>query len=145
VSLRDKLAAEMKKALKGGQKARLSAMRLLKAELEVAEASGKAFSEVDVARSYAKKLHKVAEEYAQLGVADRAQAARADAQVVEEFLPPQMSRPELERLVADLISQNQYGQPDLGKVMKEVMSRHGDVVDGQTVREIATQQLSERA
>jgi uncharacterized protein YqeY len=145
VSLRDKLAAEMKKALKGGQKARLSAMRLLKAELEVAEASGKAFSEVDVARSYAKKLHKVAEEYAQLGVADRAQAARADAQVVEEFLPPQMGRPELERLIADLISQNQYGQRDLGKVMKEVMSRHGDVVDGQTVREIATQQLSQRA
>jgi len=145
VSLRDKLAAEMKKALKGGQKARLSAMRLLKAELEVAGASGKAFSEVDVARSYAKKLHKVAEEYAQLGVADRAQAARADAQVVEEFLPPQMGRPELERLIADLISQNQYGQRDLGKVMKEVMSRHGDVVDGQTVREIATQQLSQRA
>jgi len=145
VSLRDKLAAEMKKALKGGQKARLSAMRLLKAELEVAGASGKAFSEVDVARSYAKKLHKVAEEYAQLGVADRAQAARADAQVVEEFLPPQMGRPELERLIADLISQNQYGQRDLGKVMKEVMSRHGDVVDGQTAREIATQQLSERA
>ena len=145
MSLRDKLAAEMKKALKGGQKARLSAMRLLKAELEVAGASGKAFSEVDVARSYAKKLHKVAEEYAQLGVADRAQAARADAQVVEEFLPPQMGRPELERLIADLISQNQYGQRDLGKVMKEVMSRHGDVVDGQTAREIATQQLSERA
>jgi uncharacterized protein YqeY len=128
--------------MKAGDTARVRALRKLAAELQVAATSGRRFDEVAVIKSYAGALRASAEEYEQLGVEDRAEAVRAELAVVEEFLPAQMSRPEIEELVGRIIGENQYGPRDLGKVMKAVMSGHGDVVDGRTASEVARELLS---
>ncbi|MCK4283976.1 MAG: GatB/YqeY domain-containing protein [Candidatus Brocadiae bacterium] len=143
MSVRDVLADQMKRALKGRQTERLRALRMLRAELQVAETSGKEFKETDVVKSHAKKLRKNVEEYEQLGLTDRAEAIREELAVVEEFLPPQMSRDELGQQIAALIEENDYGPRDIGKVMKALMSEHADVVDGRLAREIAAEKLAE--
>jgi hypothetical protein len=56
-----------------------------------------------------------------------------------------MERSGLERAIADLIVQGDYGPRDVGKVIKAVMGRYGDVTTGQAVREIAEQKLAQRA
>ncbi len=144
MSIGDELAEQMKQALRGRQKDRLRALRLLRAELQVAETSGEEFNEVDVVKSFARKLRKSAEEYDRLGLAERAEALRAELHTVEEFLPEQMSRAELAELIANLIRENDYGPRDIGIVMKAVMSRHGDVVDGRLARQLAMEELGGR-
>lgn len=144
MSIGDELAEQMKQALRGRRKDRLRALRLLRAELQVAETSGEEFKEVDVVKSFARKLRKSAEEYDRLGLAERAEALRAELHTVEEFLPEQMSRAELAELIANLIRENDYGPRDIGMVMKAVMSRHGDVVDGRLARQLAMEELAGR-
>jgi uncharacterized protein YqeY len=144
MSIGDELALKMKEARLAGGRDALRALRLLKAELQVAETSGKDFREVDVVKSYAKKLRTSAEEYERLGLAERAGAMRADLEVVQGFLPRQMEPPELDRLLSALIEEKGYGPRDLGKVMKAVMGEHGDAVDGRVVREMAAEKLAQR-
>ncbi len=141
MSIREALSEEMKKALRAGQKERLRALRMLMAELQVAETSGKDFEEVDVVKSHARELRKTVQEYERLGLTERVEALQRELAVVQEFLPQQMGREELERLITDLIQQHHYGPRDLGKVMKAVMAEHGDVVDGGLVRQIAAEKL----
>lgn len=144
MSIGAELAEQMKQALRGRRKDRLRALRLLRAELQVAETSGEEFNEVDVVKSFARKLRKSAEEYDRLGLPERAEALRAELHTVEEFLPEQMSRAELAELIANLIRENDYGPRDIGIVMKAVMSRHGDVVDGRVARQLAMEELAGR-
>ncbi len=143
MSVSDVLTEQMKQALKGGRKERLRALRLLKAELQVAQTSGKEFEETDVVKSYANKLRKSLDEYGRLGLPDQAARLKQELQVVQEFLPEQMSRSELENLIAALIKENNYGPRDIGQLMKAIMSQHRDVVDGRVAQEIARPMLAE--
>ena len=144
MSLRDELSESMKAAMRSRDKKRLSVLRMVLSELKVADASGKEVDDLAVVKSYARKLKKAAEEYDGLGRQDRADEARAEMAIVEEFLPAQMGEEQLDELVAKLIEDNSYGPRDLGKVMKAVMAQYGDQVDGRTVQQIAKQKLSEQ-
>lgn len=145
MSIAEAVGRQMREALKAGRSERLRALRMLKAELQVAEVSGKDFDEVDVVKSHARKLRKSRQEYERLGLTERVEALERELAVVEEFLPEPMSREELERLIADLIEKHQYGARDLGKVMQAVMAEYGDVVDGGLARQIAQKKLAERS
>jgi hypothetical protein len=142
VDIGRELAEQMKQALKAGRRERLGALRMLKSELEVAQASGRDYDPVQVVRSHAGTLRKSAEEYEELGLKERAEALRGQLAVVEEFLPEQMGREQLEELIDGLIRDNEYGPGDVGRLMGELMGRHGDVVDGRLANEIARQKLA---
>lgn len=144
MSVSEEVADQMRQAMKDGEKERLRVLRMLRSEFQVAETSGRDFDELDVVKSYAKKLRESAEEFDELGREDRAAAARRDLAVVEEFLPPQMSEEEIEELVSDIIEENEYGLRDVGKVMKTVMGEHGDVVDGRVAQRVARRLLEQR-
>jgi hypothetical protein len=134
----------MKDALRAGQKGRVSVLRMLLNELNVAEKSGQEYDAQKVLQSYAKKLRKSAEEYEELERPDKAEELHAELDVVEEFLPEQMSREEITTLVEQIVEHNDYGPRDLGKVMKEIMGEYGRRVDGGLVNQIARDKLAER-
>jgi len=144
MAVREQIAEGIKTTLRAGDKKRLSVLRMLLAELKVADASGKEFDELAVVRSYAKRLRKACEEYKNLNLAGRAEEIQLELAIVEEFLPRLMDAAELEQLVDQLIADNNWGPRDLGRVMKAVMSLHGERVDGQLVQQIARQKLAER-
>lgn len=144
MSIRDALAVEMTQARLQGLQDRVRALRMLMAELQVAETSGKDFKEVDVVKSYAKKLRKTVEEYERLGLDERAAGVRAELDAVMAFLPAQMDRSQLEDLITALVEEKGYGPRDIGQVMRAIMSEYGDVVDGRLVQEVAAEKLGER-
>ena len=143
MSIRDEVTERLKKAMKSGDKETVGVLRMLLSELKVAERSGSDYDEMDVIQSYAKKLRKNVEEYEDLDRDDKAEESRRELAVVEEFLPEQMDRGEIEELVESIVAENDYGPRDLGKVMKQVMSDHGDRVDGNVVQEVAREKLAE--
>jgi len=142
VSLKDAVREKMKAALKEGDKQRLGVLRMVLSELKVAQASGKQYDEMDVIRSYAKKLRKAAAQYDELNLPDKGEECRAELAIVEEFLPKQMARQEVEALVEELIAERGYGPRDIGKVMREIMTAHKDTVDGHLVQQVVKEKLS---
>ncbi len=143
MSIGEEVSEQMKGALKAGQKERLRVLRMLRAELQVAETSGRDFEEIDVIKSYAGTLQKTAEEYEECGRPEEAEAARRDLHLVQEFLPEPMARDELEQLIQQIVDEHDYGPRDLGKVMKTVMGEHSDRVDGRLAQQIAREKLAE--
>lgn len=145
MSLKNDITERMKTAMRAGEKREVGVLRMLLSELKVAQTSGQEFDEIDVVKSYAKQLRKTADEYNDLERADKAQEALDELAVVEEFLPEQMEKDQIEELVQEVIDANDYGPRDIGRVMQQIMSEHGDRVDGSTVHEIVQQKLSKQA
>ena len=143
MSIRDDVAERLKKAMKAGDKQTVGVLRMLLSELKVAERSGSDYDEMDVIQSYAKTLRKNVKEYEDLDREDKAEESRQELAVVEEFLPEQMNREKIEELVEQIVEENDYGPRDLGKVMKQVMSQHGDQVDGNVVQQVAQDKLAD--
>ena len=144
MSMEDDITEELKNAMRAGDKKRVAVLRMLLSELKVARASGEEFEEMDVIQSYAKKLRKSAEEYEELEKAEKADEVRGELQIVEEFLPEQMDRGEIEEIVEQIVEENDYGPRDIGRVMKTIMGEYGEKVDGRVVNEVARSKLAER-
>ena len=141
MSTTDEIAQQMKQALKAGEKERLQVLRMLLSELKVAAASGKDYDEAAVLTSYANRLKKNAEEYEKLGLGEKAEEARRELAVAEEFLPSQLEQGEIEQLVDQIIAENDLGPRDLGRAMNILMGEHAGQVDGRTAQEIVRRKL----
>jgi len=143
MTLQQDITDRMRVAMRAGNRGEVGVLRMLLSELKVAQTSGQDFDEMDVIKSYAKKLRKTADEYEDLKRADKAQETRDELAVVEEFLPEQMSEEQIEEIVEGIIAENDYGPQDMGQLMKQVMSQYGDRVDGSMVNKIAREKLNE--
>ena len=144
MNIEETIREQAKVALKARQKQRLAVLRMLLSELKVAELSGAEYDELQVVKAYAKKLRKNVAEYENLNLPDRAEESRAELAIVGEFLPQQMGREQIEALVETAVKEHDYGPGDLGRLMKQIISEHGDSVDGRLVHQIAREKLSER-
>jgi len=130
--MKERIAKELKDAMKSGDKRRVSVLRMLLADIINVEKSGKDFKYIDVIRGYAKKLKKTIEEYERLHIQDKIVSCREELKIVEEFLPKQMSDEELKKVVTELLDSEKPG--DIGSAMKIVMGKHKEVADGKKVQ-----------
>jgi uncharacterized protein YqeY len=136
--LRDSIKAAQVTAMKAGDKARLSAVRLILAKLKDRDIELRtASTQPDDNTMVTETLQKMAKQrresialYLQGGRNELAAVEQAELAVIEEFLPHQMSEPEtraaIELIKADLKA---YDIKDMGRVMAELKSRHGPTLD----------------
>lgn len=144
--LKARLAHEMKQALRGGEKVRLSALRLLSAavknrEVELRrEVSEEEFLEV-VAREV-KRRKEAAEAYTKGGRQELVDREREEQAVLEAYLPAGLSEQEVSALVDEAISAMGASTPgDAGKVMGYIMGRAKGRVDGAKVNAMVRSRL----
>ncbi len=130
--MKERIAEEIKNAMKSGDKLRVSVLRMLQADIINVEKSGKECKQIDVIRGYAKKLKKAIEEYERLHLQDKIESFNEELKIVEEFLPKQMSDEELKKVVTELLDSEKPG--DMGSAMKLVMGKYKDVADGKKVQ-----------
>ncbi|MBC7187893.1 MAG: GatB/YqeY domain-containing protein [Calditrichaeota bacterium] len=147
MSLQQKLLEDMKAALKAGQKERLAAIRLLRAQLKDAEiAKGGELSpdeELQVLTSAVKKRKESIEAFASAGRNDLLQREEEQLAVIQSYMPKQLSPEEIDQELAAVISQvGATGMKDLGRVMAEAMRRLRGRADGKLVQELARRRLS---
>ena len=63
--------------------------------------------------------------------------------VLMEYLPQQLTREELEKIVADAVAETGAStMKDMGKIMAAVMPKTKDRADGKVINEIAKSMLS---
>lgn len=111
---------------------------MLKAELQKLQADkGKSVEITDedvyaVIKRLIKQRKDAAEQYKAGGADDRAESELAEMKVLEAYLPKQLSDEEIDALISE--SAKETG-PNMGKLMKAVMSKAKGLADGSRVKE----------
>ena len=146
MSLSEKIASDLKAAMKSGQRTRVDVLRMLKAQIKNTEIEkGRELTEeeeIQVLQSAAKKRKEAMELYEKGGRPELAAKEKEELAIIETYLPKQMSRQEVEAVVSAIISEVRASSvKDLGKVMKAAMGQLRGKADGKVVQEIVRSKL----
>lgn len=147
--LEERLNEDMKAALKGGDQARLSTLRMLRSEIlleKKKDISITTLPDPDAIRSfqaYAKKLRDSIAEYKKLGKTEDVKKIQSELKIVEEYMPAMLSEADSRELVRAVISElGATSMKDMGRVMKEVQTRAQGRGDGKLLSDLVRTSLS---
>ena len=137
MSLRERFTQEMKDAMKGGDKSRLAAIRMIQAALKdrdiEARGAGKEVSEEDILALLQKMVKSRQESlamYEQAGREDLAATERGEIAVIQSFLPAQMSDEDVKAAIAAAISETgAASMKDMGKVVGALKAKFTGQMD----------------
>ncbi len=149
MGLQEKVMKGLKTAMKEKDSVALESLRAIKSALLLAQtekgASG-AISEADelkLLQKLVKQRKDSAAIFEQQGREDLAAPELAQAAVIEEFLPKQLSEEEIEKVVIQAIEQTgAESMKDMGKVMGMVTGKLAGQADGKTISMIVRSKLS---
>jgi uncharacterized protein len=141
-----RLDADLKDAMRSGDKLRLGAIRRARASLKNAEIEARGPLDDDAATRVLRgivKQHKESIEQFRAGGRDDLVARESrEMEVLEGYLPARMDPAAIEAVVAEVIAaEDASGPGDMGRVMKATMTRVGATADGKEVRMIAQRLL----
>ncbi len=146
MGLREKIDADIKGALKSGDKDKLSALRMLSAALKNKQIDKRRpltdDEVIETVRSLIKQRKDSIEQFAKGGRQDLVDKETAEITVLEVYLPKQLSREEVEAMVRDAVAQTgAQGPKDMGKVMKALVPLIGGRADNKLVSELVKNAL----
>lgn len=143
----DKIQNDLKKAQLARDEVTVSTLRLLLSEVKNAEiAKGQDLAEQDiinVVQREIKKRKEAAEGFRKGGREEQAQKEEAEAKVLEQYLPAQLSDEELTKIVEENITEvGASSLQDMGRVIGLVMSQVAPKADGSRVSALVKERLS---
>jgi uncharacterized protein len=142
LQIADRIKSDVSSAMKAGERERVSALRLVLSELQKADKEGDA-DELAVLRRERKRRREAAEAYRGAAREDLAEGEDFEAQLIEQYLPADVSDEELDELVRRAITETgAESQRDMGKVIKHVMAAADGRADGRRISTKAKEALS---
>jgi len=146
MGLREQIDSDIKDAMKSGAKDKVSALRMLSAALKNKQIEKRApLTDGEVAdsvRSLIKQRKDSIEQFGKGGRQDLVDKEAAEVSVLEVYLPQQMSREEIEKIVREVIGQTgAQGAKDMGKVMKALVPVLAGRADNKLVSELVKSSL----
>ncbi|MBI2888629.1 MAG: GatB/YqeY domain-containing protein [Candidatus Liptonbacteria bacterium] len=148
MSLKEKIVADVRNAMKAGDAVRVGILRMLVAaiknqEIEMRAKGSEELSEEDTMRVLdreAKKRREAAELYVKGGRKDLADREKTEAELIAQYLPSQASDGEITEVVWRL---HAGGAKDFGSLMKGAMQELRGKADGARVGAIVKEALGE--
>lgn len=146
--IKDRIAPDLREALKGGDAVRVSTLRLLSNAFHNEEiAKQRELTEEEelvIVWRELKRREEAIEAYKKGGRPESAEKERKEAEILKEFLPAQMSEEELGGIVEQVVREvGASGPADFGKVMGAVVKKAAGRADGKTVAEVVQQKLNQ--
>ena len=143
----EKIAQELKDAMKAKDEFRVSCLRMAKTALKNEQVARGHELNDDEARAVLLTLIRKGQDAAkEFRAGNRESMALKEEREVEifyEYLPKQLGPEEIERILREVIAEvSAQGPKDLGKVMKAVMPRVAGKAQGKEVNEIARRLLN---
>jgi len=139
----------MKDAMKSKNEATLRGLRAIKAAIilaKTAEGAGGKLSEADevkLLQKLVKQRKDSLEIYQKQDRKDLAQKELEEIQVIEQFLPKQLSGEELKKIIAEIIQQTGASSPaDMGKVMGVANKQLAGKADGKSISIVVKELLN---
>ncbi len=150
MAIKDEMAAELKDALKAGDKARAAVIRQVGTEVSRAKSEPGFSGEVDddlyvrVIGSYTKKMSKAREEYLGYGEkgASRAEALGFEIEYLSRWLPSVAGEAETRAIVEAAVAELGVDDPKMaGRVVGHIMKSATGGMDGALVNRIVREVL----
>jgi uncharacterized protein YqeY len=149
MSLEQQIMTEMKDAMKSKNEAALRSLRAIKAEIIKAKTDPGAGGEIDEAteQKFLQKMMKQRKDsfeiFSQQGREDLAAKEKEEMDIIERFLPKQLSETEIKQAVMSIIEQTGASYAaDMGKVMGLASKQLAGVADGKTISAIVKELLA---
>ncbi len=148
-TLKARLEADLRESMKARNELVTSTLRMALAAVRTAEVAGKAARELTddevlgVLTKEAKKRREAAEAFATAGRGDSAEKERAEEQVLERYLPAQLSDPEIADLVAESLAAGGFNSmAQMGPAMKAAQAAVSGRAEGGRVAAEVRRQLA---
>lgn len=141
------IKSDMKSAMKAGNKGEVSTLRMLVSSLNNAKIDkGGDLTEddvVDVLGKEAKQRRESIEAYREGGREERAEKEEAELEIIQRYLPEQLSDEEAEELVEEVIEETgAETRGDMGRVMGQVMPKVKGRYEGSKIKDIVMEKLA---
>jgi uncharacterized protein len=141
MSVLEQVQADVRTAMKAGERERVGALRLIVDSLQQDAKLGEG-DEVAVLQRERKKRLEAADAYTEADRAEQASAERFEAELIEAYLPAQLSDEELAALVEAAIAESGASeQKQMGQVMSALMPKVGGRADGKRVSAAVREKL----
>lgn len=140
MSLKEKIDADIKDAMRNKKKEELTALRAIKSAILLAETEKGAGSDISeeaemrLLTKAAKQRKESAEIYEKEGRDDLASKERMELDIINRYLPKQLTEEELDKELSTVVSElGASGPQDMGKVMGEATKRFAGRADGKVI------------
>ncbi len=145
----DQITEDIKNAMKARETVRLEALRGIKKELlelKTSKPVGEEMTEAEimkVLKKMVKQRRDSAQIFAEQGRQDLAEPETAQADIIETYLPEEMSAEELEKTIKEIIAQvGATSMKDMGKVMGPAQKALAGKADGKAISDCVKKLLS---
>lgn len=148
MSLQTDLQEALKTAMKAKDQVALASLRAIKSELLLMQTSGgnvelTAEDEIKLLQKLVKQRKESAQIFIDQNREDLAQPELAQAAVIEQFLPAQLSEEEVEVIVKEIIQDGGFsGMQAMGQVMGLANAKLAGRADGKTISNIVKKILT---
>ena len=146
--LMDKIAADMKEAMRAKEAPRLSTLRMLKSAVEYykIEKKQEQLTDADVTAVIKKQIKQrqdSIEGFEKGGRADLVEKEKAELAVLKSYLPEELSPAQVEEVVKATIAEvGATAKTDMGKVMKAVQAKLAGRADNRLVSQLVSANLA---
>lgn len=139
MSLRERLTADLKDAMRARDAVRLTSIRMIQTAITEREKSGAAAPTEDdlvaVVTKQAKQRRDAIAQFTSAGRDDLAEREAAELAIIETYLPAQLSDDEVALVVREVVAATgATSMKDMGRVMGAVMPRLAGQADGARVQ-----------
>lgn len=144
----DQLNGALKEAMRSKDSKRRDVIRLLTSAIKQEQVDSQkdltADDELDILTKEAKKRRESIDELVKAGRDEQAEQEEYELSVIEDFLPEQLTRDEIETLAQEIIvSTGAESIKDMGRVMGQLTSQTKGRADGKLVSTIVRELLSQ--
>jgi hypothetical protein len=142
MNLKEKINEDLINAMKARDAFRTETLRSIRAEILKMDKSGmnremNEEEEMQLVLRQAKMRKESIEMFSQAGRTDLVEKETRQLEIINEYLPKQLSREEAEKIISDIIkTTGVQSAKDLGKVMGPVMKELKGKFDGKLIQEI---------
>ncbi|MBS1552557.1 MAG: GatB/YqeY domain-containing protein [Bacteroidetes bacterium] len=148
MSLKVKINEDLNNALKAKDLAKIDTLRSIRAEILKMDKSGMnremtPEEEIQLLSKQAKMRKESIELFAQGGRQDLVDKEQAQLDIINQYLPEQMSEDEADKIITKIVTDSgTVSQKDFGRLMSEVMKQLKGKIDGKIIQDILKSKLS---
>lgn len=145
MTLKEQIIKDLQDAMRSGDNLRKETLRMARSAIKYAEIERIAELDdagvQDVLRKEIKQRRESADEYEKAKRTDLVEKERAEAAILEAYLPQQMTEEQIEAEVRAILTET--GARELSKIMPAAMGRMKGKAEGRLINKVVTRVLAE--
>jgi hypothetical protein len=145
MDLRTQIESDLTDALRAKEEERVSVLRMLKSSIHNGEiASGKPYTDSEIEQAIGREIKQrrdSIESYTAGGRADLAAKEKSELDILSKYMPEQMSREELSKIVDAAVTEVGASPAQMGQIIGKVRSQVGNRAEGSLIAELVKERL----